>query len=177
MDFELGFRDRGSKEAAMSGEAQDAKALHDAALASYPALRDAAAAVGHAKIALGKAANGGNIVTAIQAADSYALAAELLAELANATKAQADAAIKAAMELGATQVQCDGHKLVLCQNAPKPVIHDRSAVPEECLAPQQPAPPRKPDMAKVREYLQNHPESNWGELLNGVISLQRRRDL
>ena len=63
------------------------------------------------------------------------------------------------------------HHTVSTRRTPATVdIADESAVSECCMS--QPKP--RPDKAKVRAYLAQHPEANWATLGDGGVTLQRR---
>lgn len=152
----------------MSGSAAAANELRDAVLQRYDALRHAVSQASAAVLALRGA---GDLMDVLREADRFSLACEALAEMAHAMHADADKAIVAGMgRTGCPAFRAEFHTVSTRSNPAGVDIHDAAAVPDQCLV----TPEPKPDKAKIRAYLKEHPGANFASLRPATIGISRR---
>jgi len=152
----------------MTGARDAADELRSAVLVRYDALRHAVSQTSAAVLALRGARD---LMDVLREADRFSLACEALGDLATDMHKSADQVLCRIMEENGAPAFRSSHHTVSTRRTPATVdIADESAVPDECMS--QPKP--RPDKAKIRAYLSDHPEANWATISEGGVTLQRR---
>jgi hypothetical protein len=152
----------------MSGAADAAVALREAALARYDELRHMVSYTSAAVLALRGA---GDLMDVLREADKFSLALEALAELAKAMHTAADRALAAAMDgTGATTFHTKSHAVSTRRNPAVVEIPDEKAVPDAYMT----APAPRPDRAAIRAAVLADPSINWASIRENGIGLARR---
>jgi hypothetical protein len=152
----------------VSYASENANELRTACLARYDELRRT---VDQASKAVIKLRADADVMDVLREANRYALALAELSDMAEIMRANADKAIAACMSRIGCSSFHDEHQTIYTRHNPAGVdIHDERAVPEECMT----SPEPKPDKAKVRAYLKEHPGANFASLRPATIGLSRR---
>jgi hypothetical protein len=152
----------------MSGASEAANELRAAVLARYDELR---AMVSHTSAAVLALRGAGDLMDVLREADKFSLALEALAELTHDMHVNADKALVVSMgRTGCPAFQGVAGNVYTRNNPAGVDIHDPAAVPDECMV----TPEPKPDKAKIRAYLKDHPGANFASLRPATIGISRR---